>query len=97
MKVVYHPVALAQLDEILDYIGVRSPAGAQRVAAAIKHSINLLAEFPRSGRASAVDGIRELPIVRYPHIDFYTIDDVAGDVIILRVRHTSRNPKHHLD
>ena len=64
---------------------------------AIKRTIERLADFPRSARPSEVPGIRELPIVRYPYIVFYTIDDAAQEVHILRVRHTSQDPEHHLD
>jgi plasmid stabilization system protein ParE len=35
--------------------------------------------------------------VRYPYIVFYTVDAPAEEVLILRVRHTSQDPAHHLD
>jgi toxin ParE1/3/4 len=60
-------------------------------------SIDRLALLPYSGRQSEVESIRELPVVRYPYIVFYTVDTNTGEVVILRVRHTSRDPKHHLD
>jgi plasmid stabilization system protein ParE len=44
-----------------------------------------------------VPGIRELPIARYPYIVFYAVDDRAQEIHILRVRHTSQDPAHHLD
>ena len=65
--------------------------------ARIKRSIDQLADFPCSGRPSEIAGIRELPIVRYPYIVFYTVDAPAEEVLILRVRHTSQDPAHHLD
>ena len=58
-------------------------------------SIDLLGEFPPSGRASAAEGVRELPIVRDPDIVFYSVDAVAQDVIVLRARHTSQAPDPH--
>jgi plasmid stabilization system protein ParE len=97
VKIRYRPTALAQLDAILEFIAARSPAAAHRVMARIKRSIDLLADFPRSSKASEVPGIHEMPIVRYPYIVFYTVDDDAQEVIILRVRHTSQDPEHHLD
>jgi plasmid stabilization system protein ParE len=54
-------------------------------------------DFPYSGRPSEIADIRELPIVRYPYIVFYTVDAPAEEVLILRVRHTSQDPAHHLD
>lgn len=97
MKIRYRPTALEQLDRIHDYIATNSERAAHRVISQIKHSIDLLAQLPNSGRPSEVIGIRELPIVRYPYIVFYTVDVDAGEVIILRVRHTSQDPAHHLD
>ena len=63
--------------------------------ARIKRSIDQLADFPYSGRPIA--DIRELPIVGYPYIVFYAVDAPADEVLILRVRHTSQDPAHHLD
>jgi plasmid stabilization system protein ParE len=45
----------------------------------------------------AIADIRELPIVRYPYIVFYAVDEPADEILILRVRHTSQDPAHHLD
>lgn len=97
MRIRYRPTALAQIDAIFAYIREHNPAAGDRVIRTIKQSIDRLAEFPRSGRPSEISGIRELPIVRYPFIVFYTIDDAALEIHVLRVRHTSRDPEHHLD
>jgi plasmid stabilization system protein ParE len=56
-----------------------------------------LLSSPYSARGSEVQGIRELTISRYPYLVFYTVDDRMQEVHILRVRHTSQDPKHHLD
>ncbi len=97
MRIRYRPTALAQLDAIFDYIATHNRPAAHRVISNIKRSIDRLADFPLSARQSEIAGIRELPIVRYPYIVFYTVDDDAQEVLILRVRHTSRDPEHHLD
>ena len=97
MKIRYRPRALEQLASIHDYIAERDRAAARRVIAAIKASIDRLSRFPLSARASQVPGIRELPVVRLPYIVFYTINDTTNEVQILRVRHTSQDPIHHLD
>ncbi len=97
MKIRYRPTALAQLDAIFSYIATDDRLAADRVMMTIKRTINRLADFPYSARPSEVPGIRELPIVRYPYIVFYAVDDDAQEVQILRVRHTSQDPEHHLD
>ncbi len=97
MKIRYRPTALAQLDAIFSYIATHHRPAAHRVMSTIKRTIDRLADFPYSARQSEVPGIRELPIVRYPYIVFYAVDDNAQEVHILRVRHTSQDPEHHLD
>ncbi|MEK7755425.1 MAG: type II toxin-antitoxin system RelE/ParE family toxin [Acidobacteriota bacterium] len=95
-RIRYLPRAARQLDEIFTYIADRNPAAAGRVAGAIRRSIERLGDFPYSSRPSEVRGVRELPIVRYPYIVFYAVDDQAREVHILRVRHTSQDPAQHM-
>lgn len=97
MKIRYRPTALRQIEQIFTHIAAESPASARTVVGRIKYSIDRLALLPYSGRPSEVEAIRELPVVRYPYIVFYSVDTTADEVIILRVRHTSRDPKHRLD
>jgi addiction module RelE/StbE family toxin len=97
VKVRYRPTALAQLDAIFNYVAAHNRPAAQRVIDTIKRSIDRLADFPRSAKPSEIPSIREMPIVRYPYVVFYTVDDAAQEVHILRVRHTSQDPEHHLD
>jgi toxin ParE1/3/4 len=97
VKLRYRPTALTQIDAIFSYIEAHDPSAAHRLMRRIKRTIERLAEFPYSARPSEVSGIRELPIVRFPYIVFYTVDETAQEVQILRVRHTSQDPEHHLD
>ena len=92
----YLPRAVRQLDEIFTYIADRNPAAAGRVVGTIRRIIERLGDFPYSSRPSEVPGVRELPIVRYPYIVFYAVDDEAREVRVLRVRHTSQDPARHL-
>lgn len=96
-KIRYRSTALAQLDAIFTYIATHDRPAARRVIAYIKRTIGRLANFPYSARPSEVPNIRELSIVRYPYIVFYAVDEDKREVLILRVRHTSRDPEHHLD
>lgn len=97
MKIRYRPTALKQLDSIFGYIANRNPTSAEKVRIRIKQSIERLAEFSFSGRASKVPEIRELSIVRYPYIVFDAVNESTQEVLILRVRHTSQDSEHHLD
>jgi toxin ParE1/3/4 len=97
VKIRYRPAALAQIDAIFSYIETHDPDAALRVKQTIKKTIDRLANFPYSARPSAIPGIRELPISRYPYIVFYTVEEVMQEVHILRVRHTAQDPERHLD
>jgi toxin ParE1/3/4 len=96
-KIRYRPTALTQLDAIFSYIATHDRPAAERVIAYIRRTIGRLSNFPYSARPSEVPDIRELPIVRYPYIVFYAVDEDRREVLILRVRHTSQDPAHHLD
>ncbi len=95
-RVRYLPKAAKQLDDILSYLANHNPAAARRVGHAIRQGIQRVAQFPHSSRPSEVEGIRELPIVRYPYIVFYAVNDRVREIQVLRVRHTSQDPANHL-
>jgi toxin ParE1/3/4 len=95
-RIRYLPKAVQQVDAILSYLAARNPGAARRVGEAIRGSIERIAHFPHSSRPSEASGVRELAIVRYPYIVFYAVDDQAREIQVLRVRHTSQDPAHHL-
>lgn len=97
MKVRYTAKALRQLDEIFSYIAEQDPGAAQRVQARVKQSILRVGRHPYSARPTERFGIRVLPIVRYPYLVFYAVDEAAREVHILRIRHSSQHPARHLD
>jgi plasmid stabilization system protein ParE len=75
----------------------RNPRVAKRVRARIKQAIGRLARHPYSCRATEHPGIRVLSVVSYPYLVFYSVDDAAREVHILRIRHSAQDPSHHLD
>jgi len=95
-RIRYLPTAVHQIDAILSYLAARNAGAARRVGDSIRRSIQRIAHFPHSSRASEVPGVRELAIVRYPYIVFYAVDDRAREIQVLRVRHTSQDPTRHL-
>jgi toxin ParE1/3/4 len=97
VKIRYTSKALEQLDAIYSYIEAHSPRAAPAVKARVQRAIGRLAHFPYSCRATSHPGIRVLSIVRYPYLVFYTVDEGAQEVQILRVRHAAQDPARHLD
>lgn len=92
MKVDYAPRAETDLEEIAEY--TRTTFG-QRVAAALqtymRARIARIAAMPQSGeKVPEREGVRVVPLVRYPFRIFYSVD--RDTVTILHIRHTARRP-----
>ena len=90
MKVRYRERALADLDEIFQYIDQRSPGGARNVIDAIHAPIEAIADYPLSAPRTSFGGIHVKVIGQYRYKVFYRVN--AGEVEILHVRHAARRP-----
>ena len=85
MIIRWSPTAVSDLESIRDYIARDSPSAASKVANRIKESVNILINFPLSGRAGRVPGTRELVIPGTSYIAAYTIQ--GDEVRIASVLH----------
>ena len=92
MKVTYSPKAYSALQEIHAYITERNPRAAQKVVATIETQCLRLGRFPGLGRPTDFEGIRVLPVTRYPYLIFYSIFLDTSEIRILRIRHGARKP-----
>ncbi|MGA9603707.1 MAG: type II toxin-antitoxin system RelE/ParE family toxin [Methyloceanibacter sp.] len=91
MKVTYSPRAVADLVEIGSYLAERSPRGAAAVEHRIHKVIELLADFPASGRlVEARPSVRVMPLATYPFLVFYTASE--AELTVLHIRHAAREP-----
>ena len=92
MRVDYALRAQADLLEIAEY--TRAHLGATVASALeiyIRATVARIAEMPESGEVVPErDGVRVVPLVRYPFRIFYAVTEDA--VTILHIRHTSRRP-----
>ncbi len=80
--------AQADRDAIFDYIEADSLRAAVTVDDRIRVQIEILTQFPESGRPGRIEGTRELVIHRTPYIATYRVD--GKTVRILRVLHGAR-------
>jgi plasmid stabilization system protein ParE len=90
MNVRYSHTALRELDEIFAYINERNQTAAVRVVERIERVASLIGEMPFMGHTTDEEGVRVMPLVRYPFLIFYTVNDLADEVVILHVRHGAR-------
>jgi toxin ParE1/3/4 len=82
--------ATTQIERALDYVGAESPQGANRMRERIQTLFLLLAQHPHAGQATDLPGVRRLSVSPYPYLIFYRV--TGDEVIVQRVRHTSRRP-----
>ena len=94
MKLRFTPRATANLIEIADYLHACNPAAARRVRAAIYDSLQNLILFPQVGRRQKTEGVRKFVTRRYAYLVYYTIDEVADEIVILNVKHPARTREH---
>ncbi len=90
MKLHFTPRAIADLEEIAEYLIPLSPPGALKVRHAIIDTLQNLVDFPRMGRRQTLDGVRKIGVRKYPYLVYYTVDDGADEIIILTIQHASR-------
>ncbi len=92
MKVRYTLTAVAELGEMLDYIAERSPQGARNVLARIEKMVSVLSQHPYSGTLTDDAGMRFTVASPYPYLIFYQVDTIEGEIVIVGLRHSSRDP-----
>ncbi|MBI3418990.1 MAG: type II toxin-antitoxin system RelE/ParE family toxin [Proteobacteria bacterium] len=90
MKLRYSLLALADLEQILDYITEQSPQGASRVHARIKAITHLLLLHPLIGSPTDDPSIRRMTTPPYPYLIFYEARD--EEIIVHAMRHGARDP-----
>jgi plasmid stabilization system protein ParE len=92
MTAVFTQGALADLDEILDWLKSKNPLAAAAVENSIHATVARVAKRPKSARAVTqwAGHVRAVPLVRYPYIIFYQVAD--DRIEILHIRHTARAP-----
>ena len=88
MRLEWSRLALADRDEIFDYIEADNPRAAVAVDELIAYHVQLLAQYPERGRIGRVEGTRELVIGRTPYLAAYRI--THDTVLILRILHGAR-------
>jgi toxin ParE1/3/4 len=91
VKIAYSPRAVIDLAEIGSYLAERSPSGAAAVEQRMRTVIELIAQFPASGRTvHARPTVSVIPLGKYPYRIFYATSD--DELIVLHIRHTARKP-----
>jgi toxin ParE1/3/4 len=88
MKVIWANRAIADLDQIADFIEQDHPEAADRVFTRIFTEVMSLASMPQRGRRGVAVGTRELVFPPWPYIAVYRVTD--KEVHVVRIRHASQ-------
>ena len=93
MKLRFTPRALENISAIAPYIRFRNPAAAQRVLRFAK-ACRTSSCFHGSVGFQQTQGVRKFVTPRYAYLIYYTVDDAAGEIIILSVKHSAQKRDH---
>lgn len=91
-RIVWRPIAEADLDSIIDSIAQDNPTKAEASGQELRDKTLPLAQHPklgRTGRPGLPAFLREL-VAHRNYIVFYRVVDEARTVEILRVKHTAQ-------
>ncbi|MBB2157706.1 type II toxin-antitoxin system RelE/ParE family toxin [Gluconacetobacter diazotrophicus] len=91
-RIVWRPMAKADLDNIIDYIARDNPTRAETFGQDLRDKTLPLAQHPkmgRTGRPGLPAFVHEL-VAHRNYIVFYRVLDDAGAVEILRVKHSAQ-------
>ncbi|MCI0505694.1 MAG: type II toxin-antitoxin system RelE/ParE family toxin [Gammaproteobacteria bacterium] len=94
MKVRYSPESIDDLQRVLEFVEVKNPFAARRIAIDLQEGVDKLKLFPKIGlpvlKASDPEQIRDL------YIGNYTVRYLIGNdfIYILRIWHNKENEKN---
>ena len=89
MTVRYTDAALAEIDDILEYIARDNPVAANEVSLAIENTVALIQGQPRMAHIVYRGMVRAFPVGDdHPYRIFYQVK--PGEIVIRNVRHTRR-------
>jgi len=90
VRIRYTSRARDDLGAILAYVEQRSPQGARNIARALHKTVELIGQFPQSGRLAGEEQTPVLPVGRYPYLIYWSVEQ--GEAWIVHIRHTARRP-----
>lgn len=88
MRLVWTSAAVADLEQISDYLLEKSPNLVITTMESVFTSVLELRQFPRRGRPGRKKGTRELVLTRLPYLVVYEVVDER--IRVLRVLHGAR-------
>jgi addiction module RelE/StbE family toxin len=91
MELVWDDEALADLEDIFNWIAQENPAAAKTVVDRLFSSTELLIDFPFMGRAGREPDTFEWVVPRLPYIVVYEVDRSQRRVVVTAVVHGAQD------
>lgn len=91
MKLVFDDLALADLENIHNWMSGDNPLAAKAVVERIFASVEHLATFPEMGHAGRDEGTHEWVVPRLPYIVVYEIDRGRDEIVVVAVVHGAQD------
>ena len=91
MKVRYRQRALADVENIYDYLNERSPRAASEIVARIRAAADRLGQWPHMGHLGRVAMTYEWVVVGSPYVIVYELDETADELAIIAVFHGAQD------
>jgi addiction module RelE/StbE family toxin len=80
MKLRWTPRALADLEEISDYLVAVRPQAWEKLLERVEHLADVLLDFPLMGKSGLVPGTREFVLAGTPYI---LVFQLKGDAVVI--------------
>jgi len=74
VRIRYTSQARDDLRAILAFVEQHSPQGARNIARAVRKTVELIGQFPHSGRLAGEEQTRVLPVGRYPYLIYWSVE-----------------------
>jgi plasmid stabilization system protein ParE len=87
MRLRFTPRAIRNVADIADYLAERNPAASRRVQSDIYDCLQSLLVFPHVGRRQTAASVRKIVTRRYGYLVYYAVDEAAGEIVVLNVKH----------
>lgn len=91
MKLVFDDRALADIEDIFEWIARDSPATAKSVVDRLLSSTELLISFPLMGHTGHDPGTLEWVVPRLPYIVVYEVDRAQEVIVVIAVFHGAQD------
>jgi toxin ParE1/3/4 len=91
MKVRYRQRALADIENIYDYLNERNPRAATEIVARIRSAADRLGEWPRIGHLGRAASTYEWVVVGSPYVIVYELNEAADELAVIAVFHGAQD------